>query len=155
MTAFDRQLYQPDSSGPTGLFLDTSGLFARFYPNAAEHAEVLAFFDEIVSGTLPYRPLVTNTYVLDELATLLVTTGRHDHAQAALSTLADSEAISIERERTDVFEQARETFLAYDDREISFTDHYCVANMNERSIDHVLAFDGDYEALGCTAIPRR
>lgn len=146
--------YRPDSPGPTGLFLDTSGLFARFYPDATEHEEVVDFFESIADGNLPYRPLVTNTYVLDELATLLVTTGTHEQASTALETLSESEAISVNPEDEYVFETAREAFLTYDDQQISFTDHYCAAEMNQRSIDHVLALDGDFETLGFTVLPR-
>lgn len=146
--------FRPDSPGPTGLFLDTSGLFPRFHPGADQHDQVAWFLDRIASGAFPYRPLVTNTYVLDELATLLVTTGTHDQAVTALETLASSETVSIESEDDEVFQSARETFLAYDDQEMSFTDCYCAADMDERVIDHILAFDGDYETLGYTVLPR-
>lgn len=146
--------YRPDSPGPTGLFLDTSGLFARFYPGAPKHEEVVDFFESIAAGNLPYRPLVTNTYVLDELATLLVTTGTHEQATIDLQTLSDSEAVSVSREDEYTFETAMEAFLTCDDQQISYTDHYCAAEMNQRSIDHVLALDGDFETLGFTVLPR-
>lgn len=155
MTAVDDARFGPNSPGPTALFLDTSGLFARFHPDAAEHDQVRGFFDAIASGQFPYRPLVTNTYVVDELATLLVTRGSHDHAATALEALTDSETISIRSEDGELFQSARDAFLAYDDHEISFTDHYCAVEMNARSIDHVLAFDGDYESLGFTVLPRK
>lgn len=154
MKGVDSTRYRPDSPGPTGLFLDTSGLFARFHPDAAEHEAVVDFFQGIATGEFPYRPLVTNTYVVDELATLLVTTGTHDQAKTALQTLAESEAIAVNRESETGFEAARESFLSYDDHQISFSDHYCATEMRERSIDHVLAFDGDYERFGFTVLPR-
>lgn len=155
MTEIDLERYRPDSQGPTGLFLDTSGLFARFHPDAEEHDDVTTFLSEIASGAFPYRPLVTNTYVVDELATLLVTTGTHENAAMALRTLLESDAVTIRRESEDVLESARDAFLTFDDHEISFTDHYCGADMDDRAIDHVLAFDGDYETLGFTVLPRQ
>lgn len=146
--------YRPSSPGPTGLFLDTSGLFALFHPDAVEHDSVTAFFQAIRSDDLPYRPLVTNTHVVDELATLLVTTGGHEHARTALETLSESDAISISRETDRRFDRTRERFLRYDDREVSFTDHYCAVEMDEMAIDHVLAFDGDFALFGFTVLPR-
>jgi predicted nucleic acid-binding protein len=115
MTQADLEGYRPESVGPTALFLDTSGLFPRFHPNADRHREVSAFFSGIGSGEYPYRPLVTNTYVLDELATLLVSKGTHENAAWAVRTLTDSPAISIRHEDDDRFAAAREAFLDYED----------------------------------------
>jgi len=146
--------YQADSPGPTGLYLDTSGLFARFHPGADRHDEMSAFFDGIASGEFPYRPLVTNTYVVDELATLLLSKATHDIAAWALETLLDSDAISVRYEEERSFAAARDRFLTYDSQELSFTDHYTGADMNERAIDHVLTLDSDFETLGFTVVPR-
>lgn len=150
----DPDAYRPTSAGPTALFLDTSGLFARFSPDTREHGHVVEFFDAIGSGELPYRPLVTNTYVIDELATLLASKASHDQAVTALDVLANSEAVTVSREREGIFDRAREAFLNYDDHQLSFTDHYCAAEMHEQAVDHVLAFDDDYEVFDFSVLPR-
>jgi predicted nucleic acid-binding protein len=155
MTQPGLESYRPESAGPTALFLDTSGLFPRFHTDARRHQEVSALFAGIGSGEFPYRPLVTNTDVLDELATLLVSKGTHENAAWAVRTLTESDAISIGYETDERVSAATEAILAYDDREISFTDHYCCVEMSDRAISHVLAFDGDYETRGFTVVPRQ
>lgn len=83
-----------------------------------------------------------------------MTTGGHEHGRTALETLSESDATSISRETDRHFDRARERFLRYDDREISFTDHYCAVEMDEMAIDHVLAVDGDFASFGFTVLPR-
>lgn len=49
--------FRPDSRGPTALFLDSSAIYAYFYPRDALHEDARAAFEAIRNGTLPYRPL--------------------------------------------------------------------------------------------------
>lgn len=147
--------FRPATEGPTGLFLDTSALFAYFHPGTAEHEQAREFLAAVGNNELPYRPLVTSTYVVDELATLLLSKGTHEQACAALERTLDSEAISVLTETTDRFTEARERFERYDDHEISFTDQMIAAQMRDEDIDHVFAYDGDFETLGFEQLPRR
>jgi len=150
----DLDSFRPGTDGPTALFLDTSALFAHFHPEVAEHDSVTAFFERVGANEIPYRPLYTSTYVLDELATLLLSKGTHECATTALSRTTESESIDVLPEADDEFAEARARFQQYDDHEISFTDHLSAVQMRERDVDHVLAYDGDFATLGFEQIPR-
>jgi len=54
----------------------------------------------------------------------------------------------------ETFAAARERVDEYGDREISFTDQMSAVQMQERNVSHVLAFDGDFDALGFEQVPR-
>lgn len=146
--------FTPDTDGATPLFLDTSGLFAYFYPDAAEHDATRTFFQRVVGGDIPYRPLYTNTYVIDELVTLLQSKATPALAREAYDRLVDSENIELCHETESRFDAVGDALRTYDDHEISFTDHMIAVTMRERNVDHVLAYDGDFETLGLTVVPR-
>lgn len=146
--------YRPGRSGATALFLDTSGLFAYFHPDAAEHGVASEFVDRIADGTIPYRPLLTSTYVVDELVTLLQSRGRVAWAIEAYDTLMASESITVLDETDEAFETAGERLGSYRDHGISFTDHLNAVLMEREHVDHVFAYDDDYNQFGLTVVPR-
>jgi predicted nucleic acid-binding protein len=146
--------FRPASAGPTALFLDTSGLFAYFHPGTAEHDRVESFLQRVGRNEIPYRPLYTSTYVVDELVTLLLWKGTTDYATSAMARTLDSESIDVIRESEAAFEATRDRIERYDDRSVSFTDQLSAVQMRERDVSHVLAFDGDFETLGFQQIPR-
>lgn len=154
MTTGELTELEPASDGPTALFLDTSTLFAYFHPDVAEHERVRQFFKRVGNNEIPYRPLFTSTYVVDELTTLLLSKGSHEHARTALSRTLDSDSIEVIRETEEAFTTTRERIERYEDHEISFTDHMSATQMRARDVTHVLAFDGDFETLGFDQIPR-
>lgn len=146
--------FQPTEPGPTALFLDTSGLFPYYHPETREHETVTAFLTAVGNNNLPYRPLYTSTYVLDELATLLLSKGTHELAMTALQRTLDSEHVTVLEETDEALATARNSFERYSDRSISFTDHLSAVQMRECDIDHVLAYDGDFRTLGFEQMPR-
>lgn len=150
----DLEAYRPVENGPTALFLDTSGLFAYFHPDAEMQTAATAFMDRIAAGEFPYRPLFTSTYVVDELITLLQSKGRHEWAVEAYETLTSSESITVLRETEDAFSAVGDRLTSYTDHEISFTDHLSAVQMNRQNVDHVFAYDGDYETFGFHVVPR-
>jgi predicted nucleic acid-binding protein len=115
---------------------------------------VAAFFERVGRNEIPYRPLYTSTYVVDELVTLLLSKGTHEYATEALDRLLDSESIEVIFESEEAFAATRDRIERYDDRDISFTDHTSAVQMRERDVSHVLAFDGDFATLGFEQIPR-
>lgn len=52
-----------------------------------------------------------------------------------------------------VVEAAAGQFADYDDQEISFVDHTTAILADERDVDHVFTFDGDFRTLGFTVVP--
>lgn len=140
--------------GATPLFVDTGPYFARFAENAPRHERATAVFTGIREGDLAYRPLYTSTYVLDELATLLVRRSSHAPARDAIERILESSAFTILHPDENDFETTVEQFAQYDDQEISFTDHMSGVLAKARDISHVFTFDpDDFRTFGFTAVP--
>lgn len=155
---FELHDYAPTSRRPTALFVDSSAFRAYFDATTKEHEITREFFRSIAgeSPRFPYRPLYTNSYVIDEVATLLQSARSHEVAADALEhvfALADDGMLTILRESGEAFERAKEAFYRYDDHEISFTDHVISVQANRHDVDHVLTYDGDFRTLGLTVVP--
>jgi len=139
--------------GATPIFIDTGAFYARFVETARRHDRATAVFQAIGAGEIPYRPLYTSTYVLDELATLVLSHRDHAPAVAAIDRVRESPTAVVHPDEAD-FDATYEQFTGYDDHEISFTDHMSGVLAAERDIEHVFTFDPDhFRALGFTAVP--
>lgn len=152
--ADDGDRFAPASDGPTGLFVDSSALFAYFYPGDAHHDDATDFFERLRRGRLPYRPIFANDYVLDEVVTLLSKYSTHSAASEALTAIYDSGVFRFERVSDPVIETAIEAFHEYDDHDgLSFTDHVVVTHCTELDVDHVFSYDDDFDAFDVVTIP--
>lgn len=147
--------FRPNGEGPHPLFLDTSGLYPYFYSRAKQHEEVSRFFEALGRNRLPYRPLLTNRYVLDELVSLLLSHAGHGTALRALRTLRVSSAVRVLPVTDADFEGAVERFETYTDHDISLTDHAVALQAEANGATHVLTYDGDFAALGLESVPKR
>ena len=142
-----------DNRGATPLFIDTGAFYARFVETAQRHDRATAVFEAIGTGELVYRPLYTSTYVLDELATLVLSHGTHETASDTITRVRQSPTTVVHPDEKD-FETACEWFARYEDRAISFTDHMSGVLAAARDIDHVFTFDPDhFRTLDFTAVP--
>lgn len=142
-----------DVSGATPLFIDTGPFYARFVETAQRHDRATAVFKAIGEGETVYRPLYTSTYVLDELATLILSHRDHDGATTAVERVRGSPTTVIHPNKVD-FDRTCEQFARYDGHEISFTDHMTGVLAAERDIEYVFTFDPDhFRTLGFTAVP--
>ncbi len=142
-----------EDPGATPLFIDTGAFYARFVETAQRHDRATAVFEAIGTGDAVYRPLYTSTYVLDELATLVLSHHDHAGATAALERVRQSPTVVVHPDETE-FDATCEQFAQYDDHEISFTDHMSGILAVERDIEHVFTFDTDhFRTLGFTTIP--
>lgn len=150
----DLAAFEPGTRGATPLFLDTTGLYPYFYERASQHEEVTAFFEALAANELPYRPLLTNQYVADELVSLLLAHAGHETAATALAVLRESMALTVLSVSDELFDAASTAFVEYDDQSISLTDHTIGVQADEEGAGHVLAYDGDFETLGLTVVPR-
>lgn len=139
--------------GATPLFIDTGAFYAQFTETAQRHDHATTIFEGIGTGEFAYRPLYTSTYVLDELATLILSHGTHAAATAALDRVRQAPVTVVHPDETD-FEATCEQFARYDDHEISFTDHMSGILAAARDIEHVFTFDpDDFRTLGFVAVP--
>ncbi len=146
--------FAPNRDGPTGIFVDSSALYAYFYPRDECHDDAQTFFEAVRRGDLPYRPMFTNDYVLDEVVTRLRLHATHDVAVEALDAVYEGSAFEFCEVPSAVLGTAVDQFRAYDDHgELSFTDHVIAAHADALSTDHVLTFDADFETFGLTTIP--
>lgn len=136
----------------TPLFVDTGAFYARFDASAPRHDRADAVFESIGAGDVPYRPVYTSTYVLDELATLVLSHRDHDTALTALDRILDSSTVVLHPDETD-FRATYDQFCRYDDHDISFTDHMTAVLSADRGIDRVFSFDTDFRALDLTVVP--
>lgn len=139
--------------GATPIFVDTGAFYARADEDDKHHQTALRLFDKIRSGDIAYRPIFTSQSVLSELATLTLYKLGHKDAIRALNAIRDSESINVVPVGRATFEAAAEQFADYDDQEISFVDHTTSILADERDIEHVFAFDGDFRTLGFTLVP--
>lgn len=151
--SIDRTAWTPPSGRGT-LCVDTSGLFAYFYPADADHERAREFFAWLQGRqTAPWR-LFVDDHVLDDLLTLLVRKSDRRTAIRALERVRTSDALALDRVPDAVFEAAMDAFAEYDDQSISFTDHVVSAHAAARDA-HVFTFDvADFEVLGNEVIPR-
>jgi predicted nucleic acid-binding protein len=137
----------------TPLLADSSAFYAHFVENAPRHDAARSVFEGIESGTLPYRPLVVPSYVLSELATLLVRKASHTVASDALERVRASSVVSVVHPDATTFDAVCESFDRYDDQQISFVDHSIATLARERDINHVFTFDDDFRTFDLTIVP--
>ncbi len=120
-------------------------------PNAIDRARNV--FDAIGAGDLPYRLLYTSRSVLSELATLILRKVGHAEAVETLKTIRASESFNILPVDKPAFNAACDEFAQYDDHQISFVDHTSSVLAGSRDINHIFAFDSDFQTLGFTLVP--
>lgn len=154
MTGIEPAIWGP-SDDRSYLCVDTSGLFAYFYPADEYHPDAREFFEWLRGRqTAPWR-LFVNDFVVDELCSLLARKSGPGTAIRALEHVRDSEALPLVRVPDESFERAMERFIQYNDQTISFTDHVVSAHALAKDAA-VYTFDAsDFDVLGNEVIPRR
>lgn len=139
--------------GTSPLFVDTDAFYARYDESASRHDVATDAFGAIAAGTLAFRPLYTTTHVLAELATLLERKRDHDAAVRGLCRIRNSAAFTVVHPSEAEFDAAVNQFERYDDQEITLVDHLSAVVAEERTVEHVFAFDSDFRTLGFTLVP--
>lgn len=139
--------------GRTPVFVDTGAFYARADEDDRHHETATRVFGSIRSGEVAYRPIYTSQAVLSEFATLALYRLGHRDATGALNAIRASSSINVVPVGRSAFETAASQFEAYDDQQISFVDHTTSVLADERDIDHVFAFDGDFRTLGFSLLP--
>jgi predicted nucleic acid-binding protein len=129
------------------VFVDTSGWYDLLFSGSPAH-------DEIVQ--LMHRPdlkLVTSTYVLDELAALLLTRG--GHAIAARAGAHIRSAAEVRVEHPDAAEELRAwaLFLERPDKRYTLTDCLSFVMMRRLNIETAIATDEHFRQEGFVTLP--
>lgn len=146
-------VFEPQTVGTTAIFVDSSMLFALFNGRDECHSNARAFLEWVKDGTLPYRRLYTNDYVLQEVATRLRYRVNHERAVTALETVHESEHFRFEPVGRETYDAGRKIFETHDDIELSLTDAVIVAHTEILGLDHILTYDSDFDAFDPTVLP--
>jgi len=148
--------FQPAADGetPVPLFVDTNAIVAHEYSKAARHEEVRPVIRAIGANELPYYPLVTNQYVLDEVVSLLLSRAGTRVAHQALERVLDTETVRVLDVEPSLVDRAVTRFQQYADQSISLTDHVIGIQAEDYGIEHVLSYDGGFRTLGFETLPR-
>jgi predicted nucleic acid-binding protein len=133
------------------VFVDTSGFVALAQTKDHNHVRARRFF-RLLARTR--RPLVTSTYVADEVITLVRMRVGHTAAVEAGRAILDSKWCRL----LDIDEELRMSawnlFVRYRDQEFSFTDCTSFAVMKALGLEEAFTFDRtDFAAAGFTALP--
>ena len=135
------------------VFIDTGAFYARADEDDNHHEDAIRLFGGIRDGDIAYRPIYTSQAVLSEFATLALYKLGHGTATTSLRAIRESNSINIIPVGKPVFETAAEQFEDYDDQQISFVDHTTSILADERSVEHIFAFDSDFQTLGFSLVP--
>jgi len=138
---------------PHPLFVDTNAFVALFDTDDEYHGAATAVLSGIRDGDLAYGPIFTSRYVLAETATVLLYGVGHCEAVDALTTIRASSTFNILDVTEPIFDQTAEQFGQYDDQQISFVDHLNSVLGGQFDIDHIFAFEDDFQTLGMTRVP--
>jgi predicted nucleic acid-binding protein len=129
------------------LFVDTSAWYDMVFPDTPAHADIEK------TMRAPGTKLVTSTYVLDELVSLLV--ARKGHAIAAQAASLMRSAPEVRLEHPDAAEEARawRLFLDRPDKRYTLTDCLSFVIMRRLGITEALATDDHFRQEGFTVLP--
>lgn len=131
------------------VLVDTGVLYADHDTDAPRHAVASNVLDVVYEGEFG-QPYVSD-FIFDEAVTLTRKRGSFEAAKWLSDRIRGVEPypqtydlLRVSRAR---FEDAVETFEHYADQRLSFTDATTVALSRHHGIDHVLAFDSDFDGI--------
>lgn len=153
-SGFPRFAPTTDVTGSVPLFIDTNAIVAHEYARASRHDEVRPMIQAIGANDLPYFPLITNQYVLDEVVSLLLSHADTRIAQQALTRILDTDTFRVLDVEPSLVDRAIEQFQHYDDQSISLTDHVIAIQADDYGIEYVFSYDDGFRTLGFSTLPR-
>jgi predicted nucleic acid-binding protein len=132
------------------VFVDTGGWVACADRSDPAHAACTAVRDATLEAG---RILITTDYVVDETLTLIRFRLGLAAANAWWQQIDGSGRLRWERVESDRFEQARQLFCQYRDKDLSFTDCTSFAVMRELKMTMVITTDGHFRQVGFDVLP--
>ena len=135
----------------TLLFVDTAGWVACADGADPEYERACAARDAALEAG---EMLVTTDFVVDETLTLLRLRLGMPAAEAWWTQIDRSPRLRWERIGSDRFEQARQLFFQYRDKQFSFTDCTSFAVMRDIKATRALTTDRHFRQMGFQVVPR-
>lgn len=132
------------------LFLDTGYLIALEAIDDQHHQAASLHWQEIAQ-TLP--PIITTTYIFDEVVTFFSSRKRHQKAVEIGLNLLKSEFIELIQVSERLFLDSFDYFQKHQDKTFSLTDCISFSLMNERGISTALTFDKHFSQAGFQILP--
>lgn len=136
------------------VFVDTSGLVARYNSRDEHHDEAMDYLQRIESGEADVRKLYTSDYVIDEtITTIFARTTSFEVAKKCGEAIITSKAIERLPIDEQTFRQAWEFFKARGEIGLSFTDATSIVLIRKKGIDAVFTFDSHFAKMGTPMVP--
>lgn len=129
----------------TPLFLDTGFLLALESADDQHHTDALAYWQTFARDPLP---LVTTSYVLDEVATFFNVRGHHAKAIEAGDYLTHSASVLFVHVDEELFHEGWRYFTRHRDKRYSLTDCISFVLMKRLRLKIALTFDHHFTQAG-------
>ena len=130
------------------VFVDTSALIALANPSDGMHSSAKSCMRNLATAAL-----VTSDYVLDEMLTRWLTTGRAQRGFDFFDAILESPRYTLAFVDRRIFGLARQRAEAYQEHRLSFTDCTNVALVHEMRLDSIFAFDDGFSRVGLNVLP--
>ncbi len=134
----------------TPLFLDTSYLIAVESTDDQYHKAASAHWRSLLKSP---RRLVTSSYVLVEVVTLLNNRRSHSKAVELGNNLLSSRLFNVVHVNEELFYEAWRYFQKYKDKRYSLTDCVSFVLMDKLGIEEALTCDKHFAQAGFRKLP--
>ncbi len=134
----------------SSIFVDTSYILALELANDQNHSAAAQHWHQIVQA-LP--PLITTSYVFDEIVTFFNSRGHHNKAVTVGNSLLLSPSIQLIPVDDALFAEGWSYFQQHDDKIYSLTDCISFVVMQRYSITTALTFDHHFRQAGFLMAP--
>lgn len=132
------------------MFLDTSYIIALEVADDQHHETALKYWMKLITS-LP--PLVTTSYIFDEIVTFFNSRNRHAKAVEVGNRLMKSSSVQLVHVDDSLFFDAWRYFRQYSDKSYSLTDCISFVLMERFKIQTALAFDKHFNQAGFKKFP--
>ena len=100
------------------------------------------------------QPLITSTWIFDEVVTFFNSRNKHGKAVEIGNRLLQSSFVTMIPVDSILFRKGWEVFQQYDDKSFSLTDCISFVIMRERENSEALTFDRHFTQAGFQRLPK-
>jgi len=132
------------------VFIDSGYLIALETSDDQNHKSAFIHWQKLCKE-LP--PLLTTSYVFDEVITFFNNKGRHEKAAEIGKNILESLSIKLIHINESLFQKSWEYFQQHHDKSYSFTDCTSFVVMKHYKITKALTFDKHFKQAGFEVLP--